>query len=158
MARCFRRRGAEFFLDLLGFDAAVSDGAAVVTGEGRMDGQTLAGELPAVVAARSAPRRVHAVVGQSLLTKDERLRLGPDEVVALGELTDEDPHRDPDLARRLAAVAEALISRQVRATTAAGRSGADSRENDAVRRPPCVRAHQRGQQQPVSAQPTAAQH
>ncbi len=117
-----RVAGAEFFLDLLGFDAAVSDCAAVVTGEGRMDGQTLAGKLPAVVAARSAPRRVHAVVGQSLLTEDERLRLGLDEVVALGELTDEDPNRDPDLSKRLAAVAGALIGRQVRSLTVAGRS------------------------------------
>jgi glycerate 2-kinase len=117
-----RVAGAEFFLDLLGFDAAVSECAAVVTGEGRMDGQTLAGKLPAVVAARSAPRRVHAVVGQSLLTEDERLRLGLDEVVALRELTDEDPNRDPDLSKRLAAVAGALIGRQVRSLTVAGRS------------------------------------
>src|SRR4051794_4722860 len=41
-----RVAGAEFFLDLLGFDAAVSGCAAVVTGEGRIDGQTLAGNCP----------------------------------------------------------------------------------------------------------------
>jgi glycerate 2-kinase len=130
-----RVAGAEFFLDLLHFDAAVADCAAVVTGEGRVDGQTLAGKLPAVVAARSAPRRVHAVVGQSLLTEDERLRLGLDQVVALGELTDQDPNRDPDLSKRLAAVAGALIGRQVRALAVAGRLGAGSREDDAARRP-----------------------
>ncbi|MDQ3896572.1 MAG: glycerate kinase [Actinomycetota bacterium] len=115
-----RVAGAEFFLDLLGFDAAVADCAAVVTGEGRIDGQTLAGKLPAVVAARSAPRPVHAVVGQSLLTDAERWRLGLQEVLALGELTDEDPSQDPDLSKRLAAVAGALIGQQVRTLTAAG--------------------------------------
>ena len=110
--------GAEFFLDLLGFDAAVRDCAAVVTGEGRIDGQTLAGKLPAVVTARSAPRPVHAVVGQSLLTDEERRRLGLEQVVALGELTDRDPYRDPGLSRHLASVAGALIGRQVCSLTA----------------------------------------
>ena len=116
-----RVAGAEFFLDLLRFDAAVADCAAVVTGEGRIDGQTLAGKLPAVVATRSAPRPVSAVVGQSLLTPEQRRRLGLEQVVALGELTDEDPSRDPDLSRRLAAVAGELIGRQVRSLAAAGR-------------------------------------
>jgi glycerate 2-kinase len=119
-----RVAGAEFFLDLLGFDAAVADCAAVVTGEGRMDGQTLAGKLPAVVAARSAPRTVSAVVGQSLLTPEERWRLGLEQVVALGELTDVDPSRDPDLSRSLASVAGELIGRRVRSHAAAGRQGA----------------------------------
>jgi glycerate 2-kinase len=64
-----RVAGADFFLDLLGFDAAVSDCTVVMTGEGRIDGQILAGKLPAVVAARSARRPVYAVVGQSLLTE-----------------------------------------------------------------------------------------
>jgi glycerate 2-kinase len=116
-----RVAGAEFFLDLLGFDAAVADCSAVVTGEGRIDGQTLSGKLPAVVAARSAPRPVHAVVGQSLLTDEERRRLGLLEVVALGELSDEDPSRDPELSKHLAAVAGALIGRQVRSLILSGR-------------------------------------
>jgi glycerate 2-kinase len=125
-----RVAGAEFFLDLLGFDAAVGDCAAVVTGEGRMDGQTLAGKLPAVVAARSVPRSVHAVVGQSLLTDEEQRRLGLQGVFALGELTDEDPSRDPDLSRHLAAVAGALVGRQVRARTVAGRPADRGGEHD----------------------------
>jgi glycerate kinase len=113
--------GAEYFLDLLGFDDAVVDCAVVVTGEGSIDGQTLAGKLPAVVAARSAPRPVHAVVGQSLLTPDEQRRLGLGEVVALRELTDADPSRDPDLSRHLAALAGERIGRQLGSPTAAGR-------------------------------------
>jgi glycerate kinase len=113
--------GAEFFLDLLGFDAAVADCSVVVTGEGRIDGQTLAGKLPAVVAARSAPRPVHAVVGQSLLTDEERRRLGLQEVVALAELSEADSSRDPDLSRRLAALAGERIGRQLVSSTTAGR-------------------------------------
>jgi glycerate kinase len=128
-----RVAGAEFFLDLLRFDAAVVDCVAVVTGEGRIDGQTLAGKLPAVVAARSAPRPVSAVVGQSLLTPEQRRRLGLEQVVALGELTDEDPSRDPDLSRRLAAVAGELIGRQVRSLAVAGRQAAP-RPTQALRR------------------------
>jgi glycerate kinase len=106
--------GAEFFLDLLGFDAAVAGCTAVVTGEGRMDGQTLAGKLPAAVAARSAPRPVHAVVGQSALHEDERRRLGVAQVVALDQLTDADPSRDPALSRRLAVTAGGRIGGQLR--------------------------------------------
>jgi glycerate 2-kinase len=116
-----RVAGAEFFLDLLGFDGAVADCAVVVTGEGRIDGQTLAGKLPAVVAARSAPRPVHAVVGQSLLTEDERRRLGLGQVVGLCELSDADPSRDPELSRRLAALAGERIGRQLVPTAAAAR-------------------------------------
>jgi glycerate 2-kinase len=116
-----RVAGAEFFLDLLGFDAAVAHCGAVVTGEGRIDGQTLAGKLPAVVAARSAPRTVFAVVGQSLLSQDEQRRLGVEQVFALSALSDADPSRDPDLSRRLAEVAGEQIGRQVRSLAAAGR-------------------------------------
>jgi glycerate 2-kinase len=111
--------GAEFFLDLLGFDAAVADCTAVVTGEGRMDRQTLAGKLPAVVAARSAPRPVHAIVGQSLVSEDERRRLGAEQVHALSELSGADSSHDPALSRRLAAEAGELIGRQLRPLTAA---------------------------------------
>jgi glycerate kinase len=113
--------GADYFLDLLGFDDAVADCAVVVTGEGSIDGQTLAGKLPAVVAARSAPRPVHAVVGRSLLTPDEQRRLGLGEVVALRDLTDADPSRDPDLSRHLAALAGERIGRRVVSPTPVGR-------------------------------------
>ncbi|MGY1792942.1 glycerate kinase [Geodermatophilus sp. SYSU D00525] len=125
-----RVAGAGFFLDLLGFDAAVADCAAVVTGEGRIDGQTLGGKLPAVVAARSAPRLVSAVVGQSLLTPEERRRLGIGQVVALGELTDGDPSRDPDLSRRLAAVAGERIGRQLRSPAVGRPTGTRHRDRE----------------------------
>src|SRR3954453_7094956 len=109
-----RVAGAEFFLDLLGFDTAVADCQAVVTGEGRIDAQTLAGKLPGVVAARSAPRPVHAVVGQSLLSDEQRQQLGLEQVVALGQLSEADSTRDAALSRRLAALAGEHIGRQIR--------------------------------------------
>jgi glycerate 2-kinase len=109
-----RVAGAEFFLDLLGFDAAVADCQVVVTGEGRIDAQTIAGKLPGVVSARSTPRPVHAVVGQSLLSDDQRQQLGLDQVIALSQLSDADSTRDAALSRRLAALAGERIGRQIR--------------------------------------------
>ena len=57
--------GADHFLDLLDFDDRVADSDLVITGEGRIDDQTRHGKLPAVVARRSHPRPVIAVVGRS---------------------------------------------------------------------------------------------
>jgi glycerate kinase len=107
--------GADYFLDLLGFDDAVASCDAVITGEGRLDTQTLGGKLPAVVAARSAPRPVYAVVGQSQLSNTEQRRLGIQEVHALTELSDTDSSHDPALSRRLAAVASEAIAHSARA-------------------------------------------
>jgi glycerate 2-kinase len=115
-----RVAGAKFFLDLLGFDAAVADCQVVVTGEGRIDRQTLAGKLPAVVAAGAAPRPVHAVVGQSLLSDEERQQLGLERVLVLGEMSDADPSRDPALSRRLAAAAGELLGRCISSPVVAG--------------------------------------
>ena len=57
--------GAEYFLDLLEFDQHVADADLVITGEGRLDHQTLHGKLPAAVALRAAPTPVVAVVGRN---------------------------------------------------------------------------------------------
>jgi len=67
--------GAGFVLDAIGFDAQLARATAVATGEGRLDEQTLAGKLIAVVAARCRAARVplHAVVGQCALP-GERVR------------------------------------------------------------------------------------
>lgn len=45
--------GAEMVLDALGFDALAAGADLVITGEGRMDGQTLHGKAPAAVLARA---------------------------------------------------------------------------------------------------------
>jgi len=58
--------GAAFVLDTVGFDAAMRESAFVVTGEGRLDAQSLAGKIVGEVATRSRQAGVacHAVVGK----------------------------------------------------------------------------------------------
>ena len=53
-------------LDLVGFDARMRAAGFVVTGEGRLDGQTLRGKVVGEVATRSRQAGVacHAVVGE----------------------------------------------------------------------------------------------
>ena len=46
---------SDYFLDLLDFDRHVGDVDLVITGEGRLDHQTLQGKLPAAAALRAAP-------------------------------------------------------------------------------------------------------
>jgi glycerate kinase len=63
------RGGARVFLELAGFDAAVRTADLVVTGEGSLDEQTLAGKLASVVAVESGAHGVPAiaVAGRCLL-------------------------------------------------------------------------------------------
>ena len=61
--------GAAYVLDAIGFDAHMRAARFVVTGEGRLDEQTLAGKAVGEVATRSRQAGVacHAVVGESAL-------------------------------------------------------------------------------------------
>lgn len=63
------RAGAALVLDVAGFDARARDAFAVVTGEGRLDEQTLAGKAVFEVATRSRQSGIpcYAVVGQDAL-------------------------------------------------------------------------------------------
>lgn len=74
------RSGIEAVLDLLDFSTEARLATAIVTGEGRLDGQTAEGKVIAgvVAACRSLPigAPVHAVVGQTLLTEREARQLG----------------------------------------------------------------------------------
>lgn len=60
------RSGFEVIADLVGLDAAIRAADIVITGEGRLDAQTLEGKTPAGVArmARAHGRKIYAVVGQ----------------------------------------------------------------------------------------------
>lgn len=93
--------GADHFLDLVGFEAHLHGCDLVVTGEGRIDDQTLHGKLPAVVARRAAPVPVIAVVGRSDLGDDARRRMGVAAVYAIADRTDGDPATDPQLSALL---------------------------------------------------------
>jgi glycerate kinase len=93
--------GADYFLDLLDFDRRVADCDVVITGEGRIDDQTLHGKLPAVVAQRSRPRPVIAVVGRSDISAAAANEMGLAAVHALTDHTDHNPAGDPRLSRSL---------------------------------------------------------
>lgn len=54
-------RGADMVLDAVHFDDAIKDADLVITGEGRIDSQTLAGKLPYVVARRAAVQNIPVV-------------------------------------------------------------------------------------------------
>jgi glycerate kinase len=65
--------GAAYVLDALGFDDRLREARLVVTGEGRLDAQTLQGKIVAEVAlrCRAAGVACHAVVAQNALGPDE---------------------------------------------------------------------------------------
>ena len=89
-----RRPGIELVLDLVDFEAALAGAALVITGEGSLDTQTLAGKAPAGV-ARAAARRgipVVAVAGRSTLTEAELASAGIATVYPLSDL-EPDPER-----------------------------------------------------------------
>ncbi|VBA61632.1 glycerate kinase [Mycobacterium attenuatum] len=90
--------GADFFLDLLGFQRHLPHVDVVITGEGHLDHQTLRGKLPAVVARRAAPKPVIAVAGRAEMPS--RLRLFTD-IVTVAERTAADTRQDPVLTAEL---------------------------------------------------------
>jgi glycerate kinase len=89
-----RRPGIELVLDLAGFETALDGADLVITGEGSLDAQSLAGKTPVGV-ARAAARRgiaVVAVAGRSTLREAELAAAG---IAAVYPLTD----LEPDLVR-----------------------------------------------------------
>jgi len=66
------RRGAEFVLDALDFDARLARADAVISGEGRFDSQSLEGKIVAAIADRCAKagKPLHLIVGQNAAPSD----------------------------------------------------------------------------------------
>jgi len=60
-------RGSDLVLDLVGFDELLHDADAVITGEGRLDGQTPDGKAIAGVVARAARQSVPVIALAGLL-------------------------------------------------------------------------------------------
>lgn len=89
--------GIDYLLDLTGFHRALAGADLVITGEGRLDEQTLHGKAPAGVAAaaRAAGVPVIAVAGRSDLTDRQLADAGIGAAYALTEA-------EPDLVRCLA--------------------------------------------------------
>ncbi len=88
------RPGFDLIAELLGFDDRLAGADLVVTGEGRLDAQTLRGKGPAGVAARAAAAGVPvlALAGSVALGADELAAAGISAAGALADL-------EPDLAR-----------------------------------------------------------
>jgi glycerate kinase len=98
-----RRPGIELVLDLAGFEGALDGADLVITGEGSLDTQSLAGKTPVGV-ARAAARHgigVVAVAGRSTLREAELAAAGIAAVYSLSDL-------EPDLERCRAEAARLL--------------------------------------------------
>ncbi|WP_332602955.1 glycerate kinase [Arthrobacter sp. S2(2024)] len=93
--------GADYFLDLLDFDTRKDGCDVVITGEGSIDEQTLAGKLPAAVARRSGTRPIIAVAGRSLLPRERWPEMSLSRVYTLTDYTDLDSSKDPGLSVEL---------------------------------------------------------
>ena len=93
--------GADYFLDLLDFDGHLRGCDLVITGEGKMDVQTLEGKFPAMVARRAGEVPVIAIVGRSEIDEQARLGLGFEAVHALTDHTLGNPAADPALSASL---------------------------------------------------------
>jgi glycerate kinase len=88
--------GATFVLGVLGFDRRLEDAGAAVTGEGRLDDQSLEGKLTGEIArrCRAAGVPLHAIAGDIALEPEDAARLGlasaaeagtPDSIAAAAE-------------------------------------------------------------------------
>jgi glycerate kinase len=95
--------GAPWILDALGFDARMRAARAVVTGEGRLDEQTLQGKLVGEIGTRTRQAGVplHAIVGRDTLDAFGKRMIDLQVVVAATTL-DEIEAAAEDLGGRLA--------------------------------------------------------
>lgn len=93
--------GAEFFLDLLDFDAHAARADLIITGEGSLDDQSAHGKLPTVIAGRAAPKPVIAVAGRSTLPRTHWSTAGFTHVHALADSTSLDTSRNRPLTELL---------------------------------------------------------
>jgi glycerate 2-kinase len=112
------RPGIGLVLDLVDFDAALDGAALVITGEGSLDTQTLAGKAPAGVARAAATRGIPvvAVAGRSTLTEDQLATTGICRVYTLSDL-EPDPARSSAQASTLLRRVGRALAREVQAVT-----------------------------------------
>lgn len=93
------RPGIDLVCELVGLDDRIVGADAVITGEGSLDDQSLAGKSPVGVARRAREAgvsRVYAVCGRNLLTGAQAALAGFDQVYAL---LDEEPDVDTCIRR-----------------------------------------------------------
>jgi glycerate kinase len=118
-----RRPGVELVLELAGFGAALDGADLVITGEGSLDAQSLAGKAPVGV-ARAAARRgipVIAVAGRSTLTEAEPATAGISAVYPLSDLEPDQERSRAEAARLLRRTGQMIArDRLAEAVTEAG--------------------------------------
>jgi glycerate 2-kinase len=118
--------GIDLLLDLVRFPTEVGRADLVITGEGSLDQQSLAGKAPWGVAqaADRAGVPVVALVGRCALTPDEAKAAGFADVRALAEL-------EPDLERsqREAAVLLTALARRLAETSPQFHAAAKAEES-----------------------------
>src|SRR5690242_9707304 len=117
------RPGIGLVLELAGFAAALDGADLVITGEGSLDAQSLAGKAPVGV-ARAAARRgvpVVAVAGRSALTEAELAAAGITAVYPLSDLEPDQERSRAEAARLLRRTGEMIArDRLAEAVTKAG--------------------------------------
>lgn len=78
------QRGAEMILDVIGFDDIIKDADLVITGEGRVDNQTLTGKLPFIVMQHCRKAGIPvAVLGGSVNLEKEHDATGFDFIMSV---------------------------------------------------------------------------
>ncbi len=78
--------GADYFLELTGFDARLADADILITAEGSIDSQTLQGKGPAAVAEKARARNIPVIglAGSIPLTPDPSFRQYFDVLLPIG--------------------------------------------------------------------------
>lgn len=80
------KRGIDTVLELCSFDERVRDADLVITGEGKLDSQSLMGKVPFGVATRSQGKRIIALVGINEASKEQGALMGIGEVIEANPL------------------------------------------------------------------------
>ena len=79
-------KGIEHVLEKTGFSEKIKGADLIITGEGRLDRQSLMGKVPFFVAEKSKGKRVLALVGVSEVTPEEAAENGIGEIIETNPL------------------------------------------------------------------------
>ncbi|MBE6786264.1 MAG: glycerate kinase [Ruminococcaceae bacterium] len=103
------KSGIDIVLDYCGFEKAAEGADLIITGEGKLDSQSLMGKVPFGVASRASGKRMLALVGINEASADECAAMGISEVLQTNPMHlpfEEIKHRAKEI---LYAAAEKII-------------------------------------------------